>query len=123
VKHKKAIELARSLRKNSTPEEVIFWKIVRNRGFQNLKFYRQYLVKYKLDDNLNNYFIADFYCHKYKLIIEIDGPIHLSRKNYDTERETVLRAMGFKIIRYTNEMVRNDMAMILRSLSDHLDKF
>lgn len=59
-------ELARELRKNSTPAEIVFWKMVKGKSL-GLEFHRQVPM-------LN--YIVDFYCHEIGLAIELDGTIH-----------------------------------------------
>lgn len=56
-------------------------------------------------------FIADFYCHQLKLVIEIDGGIHQSadQKEYDIGREAELEHWGIKVIRFTNGEVENNI--------------
>ena len=56
-------------------------------------------------------FIADFYCHPLKLVIEIDGGIHKSvdQREYDIGREAELEYWGIKVIRFTNEEVENNI--------------
>ena len=63
-------------------------------------------------------FIADFYCHKLKLIIEIDGPIHLNPRvgKRDKERQKFLEGMGFKIIGFRNEEVLTNIKSVLKRL-------
>jgi len=58
-------------------------------------------------------FIVDFYCHKLKLIIEVDGKYHESegQKNSDLERSELLTFQGIKIIRFTNEEVLKTLIM------------
>jgi very-short-patch-repair endonuclease len=48
----------------------------------------------------NRYYIPDFYCHKAKLVIEADGPIHLLKQDYDKNRDEVLAALGLTILRF-----------------------
>ena len=92
-------KLARDLRKRQTPEEKLLWKRLRNRKFMNLKFYRQYAIPY----GNNQVFVVDFYCHEKKLVIELDGKIHLKRKEEDQERDEVLNELGYKVFRIKNE--------------------
>ena len=49
-----------------------------------------------------NYFIADFYCAEKKLIIELDGKIHDEQKEYDENRDRILKEMKLKVIRFKN---------------------
>ena len=65
---------------------------------------------------------VDFYCHKYQLIVEIDGDVHDSQKDQDVEREKVLSQNGFRIIRFTNAHVENNIEEVLtRILSAVVD--
>ncbi len=104
-----AILLARNLRANSTPAERYVWGKLRGRRLCGMKFNRQFPIEYKLYDDRNNYFIADFYCNEKKLIIEIDGKYYEDPhvKAYDQERTEILTNRGFKILRFTNEQVIN----------------
>ncbi|EKE07548.1 MAG: protein of unknown function DUF559 [uncultured bacterium] len=107
----------RILRINQTSSEGVLWNYLRNRRFYNLKFYRQYPIKFIFDKKIN-YFIADFYCHEKKLIIEVDGGIHEFQKEYDNIRENVLRGLGIQIIRFRNEEVEKNINQILLLLKN-----
>ena len=104
MNYNKILEYARSLRKNQTPAEKIFWEKVRNRRFLGLKFNRQFIIEHQN----RSYFIADFHCFEKKIIVEIDGKIHLQQLDYDIIREDILKEMGYKILRFTNNEVSND---------------
>ena len=97
----KAKETARKLRHNQTSAEKYLWEYLRNRSFKNIKFLRQHQI---ICEYLNerSYFIADFYCAKYKVIIEIDGEVHLKQKEKDKTRENLLKTSGYRIIRFKN---------------------
>ncbi|MBK6525225.1 MAG: endonuclease domain-containing protein [Crocinitomicaceae bacterium] len=88
---------AERLRDRMTEAECLLWEELRNKKFP-VKFRRQHpLGKY----------IADFYCHKLKLVIELDGNIHLKPEvnACDKIREDVIRSFGLTVIRFTNEEV------------------
>jgi very-short-patch-repair endonuclease len=89
---------AREMRHPQTPAEAALWRALRNRraGF---KFRRQHPI-YR--------FIIDFYCAKAKLLIEIDGQSHLEpdQVEYDKARAEYLEALGYKVIRFTNNDVK-----------------
>ncbi len=53
-------------------------------------------------------FIADFYCNAKRVVVEIDGGIHESQKDYDLLREMLIKKHGVKIIRFSNEEVINN---------------
>ena len=91
-------ELARKLRDNQTEAELFLWSQLANFKYLNVRFKRQHPILY---------FIADFYCHKAKLIIEVDGGNHNipEQFRYDKERDQELEDLGLKVIRFTNEQV------------------
>ena len=64
-------KFARELRRNLTEAEKILWQELRNRKLGGFKFRRQHPI---------NKFVADFYCHEVKLIVELDGSQHLLQK-------------------------------------------
>ncbi|RLC54291.1 MAG: hypothetical protein DRH79_00995 [Candidatus Cloacimonadota bacterium] len=63
---------------------------------------RQYPIKFDWNNQIR-FFIADFYCHEAKLVIEIDGCIHQTQKEYDKMRKQIINLLGFRIIRFSNE--------------------
>lgn len=106
------------MRQNPTPAEHIFWQNVRNRKFMGLKFYRQYIIQYSENKGYKSFFISDFYCHTGRLVVELDGEIHLNEKQieYDQIREDILKDMGFNIMRFNNEQVLNDWMQVKKAL-------
>lgn len=106
---------ARRLRNNQTETEKILWKKIRNRKINNLRFLRQFPIIFNINNKIN-YFIADFYCHEKKTVLEIDGKIHLKQKDYDEMREETLKEMGFKITRFTNEEILNNLDKVLEKI-------
>ena len=106
-------ELAKDLRKNMTYSETLLWNYLKA-GVLGCKFRRQHPIY--------NY-IADFYCHKVKVIIEVDGSIHNSvevQKN-DIEREQSLSSIGYKVIRFRNEEVLSDIDSVLQGIDATVD--
>ena len=81
-----------------TLAELILWGRLKDRKVFQAKFRRQHPV---------DIFIVDFYCHEYKLVIEIDGEIHNNenRRDYDLGRTAELKKFGIRVIRFTNEEV------------------
>jgi very-short-patch-repair endonuclease len=108
-------ETVRVLRKKQTESELIFWEIVRNRRSLGLMFNRQYGIQYVLDGKIR-FFIADFYCHEKKLVIEIDGKLHENQKEYDEIRTSIINQLGIKVSRFKNENIKdiNNIAELLR---------
>jgi very-short-patch-repair endonuclease len=89
---------AKELRRNMTIGELVLWKRLKNRNLFKVKFRRQHPI---------NRFIVDFYCHECKLVIEIDGDIHLEKdyKENDTNRDQEIERFGIKILRFSNDQV------------------
>jgi len=111
--YKSIRELCRELRKNQTPSESLLWSNLRNRKLDGLKFVRQYPVIYG-DVRKTEFFIVDFYCAEKKLIIELDGKIHETQKEYDRERDKILTEMGYSVIRFKNEELKNVPAVLAK---------
>lgn len=103
--------LARDLRKNSTKEEQILWRLLRNRQFFGLKFKRQFQI--------GNY-IVDFVCEEKKLIIELDGGQHNQMQNIEQDniRTDFLNSKGYKVLRLWN----NDVIKNLKGVYEHLKR-
>ena len=103
---------AKELRKSMTKAEEILWMHLRNNKLNGLKFRRQHPM---------DIFIADFYCHQKKLIIELDGGIHDTRehKEYDNGRTFELEENGFKILRFRNDEVINDLENVLKRILNY----
>ena len=110
-----AVQTARELRAKSTRAEKVFWDVVRNRKNKKKKFNRQFPVYFKFEGQ-KRFFIADFYCHENKLIIEIDGGIHETQKDYDELRTIIINELGIEVIRFKNEMVLNNIEKIIEEL-------
>ena len=89
----KLIPYAKQLRKNATPWERKIW-------FYFLKDYPVRFQRQKVIDN----FIVDFYCHKARLIIELDGSGHFFEEqiDYDNKRTCFLEKNNLKVLRFTN---------------------
>ena len=114
-----ATEAARQLRKNSTEAEKTFWEIVRNRKINKEKFNRQFPIFFEYE-NENRFFIADFYSHKKKLIIEIDGGIHEQQKDYDEMRTAIINELGVKVIRLNNVDMKDNLNKVIQELKREL---
>ena len=81
------------------------WKMLRNRRFEGKKFLRQHpIIIQEVYDNID-FFIADFYCHEHKLVLEIDGKIHDYQKDHDNQRDFIMAEMGLNVLRIKNENV------------------
>jgi len=110
-------QLARSLRKDQTPSEKTLWQALRNRKLAGKKFLRQHPIVYEELNGKKYFFIADFYCAEYGLVVELDGKIHDFQKDYDQQRDIVLRAHGLKVLHIKNEELQN-MELVLQKIKD-----
>ena len=106
---------ARELRKNQTETEEILWTRLRDRIFLSKKFIRQHPIKFKIEEK-ERFFIADFICFEKKLIIEVDGSIHLNQKDYDQFRDLIINELGFHVIRVTNKTIEKDLEYFLANV-------
>jgi len=111
TKHK-AIEL----RKVSTLAERKLWPRIRNDQL-GVTFRRQHAV---------GVYIPDFCSPKAKLIIELDGSQHLEQQEYDSERTKYLESQGYRVIRFWNNDVTNNIdgviLAILHAMEDEAHK-
>jgi very-short-patch-repair endonuclease len=114
------IELCRELRQRETPAEKVLWSSLRNRKLLKFKFLRQYPICVQSAFGRNLYYIPDFYCHKVKLVIEADDPIHLFKKEYDNNRDVVLTTLGLTILRFNNDQIINHTEIVLNKIKEHL---
>jgi very-short-patch-repair endonuclease len=97
------VAICRENRKNMTEAERIVWELVRNRRLDGKKFLRQHKIIYEDSFDSFQFFIVDFYCAEEKLVLEIDGEIHESHKEYDLWRTSVLNELGLRVLRIKNE--------------------
>ena len=100
---------ARELRNKLTPSEQVFWLRLKEQ-FPKYKFRRQHPI---------SIYVADFYCHKLKLVIEIDGSIHDSEKAKlnDRRRQQNLENLNLTVIRFTNHQVKNEIENVIEIIS------
>ena len=91
--NKQLVPLARNLRKNMTKEEHKLWKLFLCQC--QPRFYRQYVI---------GSYIVDFYCHKAKLVVELDGSQHYTPEEmqYDRKRTDFLQNQGLQVLRLSN---------------------
>ncbi|MEO1096544.1 MAG: DUF559 domain-containing protein [Bacteroidota bacterium] len=114
-----AKDLARSLRRNQTREEGILWQNLRNRKLSGFKFLRQHPITYD-EGGKRFFFIADFYCHSKKLVVEVDGKIHDLKADYDEQRDLIMKEMELVVIRITNDEVNNNLNEVLEKIKSRL---
>ena len=104
---------AEELRKNMTEAEEILWNELKNKKLGGYKFRRQHpILKY----------ILDFYCHKVKLGVELDGDIHNSKgqKFYDQDRTENINKYNIEIIRFHNDEIKNNLSTVKKRILNKL---
>ena len=97
--NKNLIPFAKSLRKNATPQENHLW----------YDFLHSYKPRFQRQKTIDGY-IADFYCHDARLIIELDGAQHFTPEGmaYDEARTNVLNAYDLVVLRFTNHQIDSE---------------
>jgi len=101
-----------NLKNSPTESEKIMWEFLRNKKTGH-KIRRQHII-----DN----FITDFVCILKRVVIEIDGKIHLKQHEYDELRTRHLNDLGFEVIRFSNEEVLSNPALVAEKIKQYLDK-
>lgn len=104
---------ARHLRANMTEAEIKLWQELQSEPFKRFRFRRQHPIQT---------FIVDFYSHKLKLIIEVDGEYHETeeQQTLDKKRTEVLQYQGLEIIRFSNKEVLENLRSVLKELNERI---
>jgi very-short-patch-repair endonuclease len=105
------LEKARWMRSHMTAAEKLFWQAVRTNKLNGLHFRRQQVL---------HGFIADFYCEKLNLVVEIDGGVHEQQKDYDALRDEIINLHGIRVMRFTNAEVMGDIGTVLERIVTNL---
>lgn len=111
---KKIFIKAFELRNNMTEAEEALWEVLRNREIFKARWKPQHPI---------DIFIVDFYCHKYKLAIEIDGEIHLNKEvmEHDEGRAYDIEKLGIKIIRFSNNEIFENIESVKARILHEID--
>ncbi len=102
---------ASHLRQNQTDAEILFWRHLRDRRLDGHKFRRQQPI---------GKYIVDFICFERRLIVELDGSQHFDQAEYDEQRTRALQSAGFRVLRFWNNDVLDNMEGVLEKLLEHL---
>jgi very-short-patch-repair endonuclease len=104
---------AREMAKNMTRPERILWSHLRNRKL-DARFYKQRpLLGY----------IADFWCPSANLVVEVDGPCHLTRKAYDAYRDMVFKSRrGITTMRFTDQEIYNNLPAVVALIVNRIGR-
>jgi very-short-patch-repair endonuclease len=90
-----------------TTSERLLWQALCGKKLDGLKFRRQQPI---------GLFVVDFYNSTYRLIIEVDGPIHELQRQADQERQTILEMLGLNVLRIKAELVERDLDTTLDNI-------
>jgi very-short-patch-repair endonuclease len=101
---------ARRMRGSPTPAERLLWAQLRRRAL-GVSFRRQQAI---------GRFIVDFCCLQARLVVEVDGPIHVEKAQSDAERDAFLAAEGFQVLRFSNDAVLHCLDDVIQSISKAL---
>ena len=101
-------ERAFRLRRNMTSSEKLLWSKLKKKQIAGVRFRRQHPV---------SRYIVDFYCHTARLVVELDGKIHLAKKQSDEERTKEIEKLGLQIIRFDNEEVELNIDQVVAKIT------
>lgn len=106
-------EPSRTLRGNMTLAEKCLWERINKRQIRGYRFCRQ--------KPLGN-FIVDFYCQKAKLVIEVDGEIHLNSevKENDKNKDEYFNSIGLSVLRFTNAEIFVDIGKVIERIKKEI---
>ena len=95
-----------------TPAEAYLWTYIKARKLAGRRFNRQFSIE--------NY-IVDFYCHHERLIIELDGQVHMNptAQAKDQVRNKRLLHLGYTVIRFENKMVFDQLSFVLTEIASN----
>jgi len=96
---------AKQLHRNMSPAEAKLWTHLRAHRMGDVHFRNQHAI---------GQYIVDFCAPRKKLIIELDGSQHLEQKEYDEERTKYLELQGYRVLRFWNSDVMNNIDNVLK---------
>ena len=106
-------KLARKLRSNMSLPEILLWNQLKGKKL-GYDFHRQ-----KPIDN----YIVDFFCPKLKLIIEVDGKVHIDKGEDDIKRQSKLESFGLKVLRFKASDIMKNLNYVIEAIEDYVEKF
>ncbi|KYG71916.1 hypothetical protein AWW68_18060 [Roseivirga spongicola] len=104
-------EQAKRLRENMTYHEKLLWEKIKSNQIHGLRFKAQHPIAI---------YIVDFYCHKLKLVIEVDGKNHMEKDQaeYDADRSHELHDFGISVIRFSNQEIEQNIEKVITEISN-----
>ena len=106
-------ELSRTNRSNPTVQEEKLWARISGKKLDGSKFRRQFPI---------GRYIVDFYNHANRLVIEIDGSIHETTKEYDRNRDLYLNGCGYNVVHFTNDEIDFNIESVVQSIRQVLQE-
>jgi very-short-patch-repair endonuclease len=110
---RKMVEIAREFRKEPTKSEAILWEALHGKKLDGIKFRRQQPV---------GYFVVDFYNSAYRLVVEVDGPIHDNQVEADRARQDILEILGLNVLRVKSETVEKNLPQALTEIRAKIEE-
>lgn len=106
--------IRRKLRSEMAEPEYLLWSHIRSCQL-GVKFRRQVSI---------GIYIADFYCPVLKLVIEVDGDSHFNKagRQLDERRDRFMTNLGIRILRFTNNEIRNEIDGVLQRIVEAIDQ-
>jgi very-short-patch-repair endonuclease len=105
------VQRARALRKTPTDAERTMWQALRGKQIEGFRFRRQRPI---------GKYIVDFVCLDAKLVVELDGGQHAEQLQYDKRRTVALKKEGFRVLRFWNNEVFENLAGVLEMVRAEL---
>jgi 5-methyltetrahydrofolate--homocysteine methyltransferase len=104
---------AKEMRNKPTEAEKMLWNVFSNKNFEGVKFRRQHVI---------GEYIVDFVCLEKRIVIEVDGSIHNLREQieHDKQRTEWLESKGFKVVRFSNQQVLNDVFIVMELIENEV---
>lgn len=107
------LEIARTVRREPTRSEAILWQALRGKKLDGRKFRRQQPI---------GNFIVDFYNSAYRLVIEVDGPVHVGQVELDRARQDVLEQLGLNVFRVGSDDVEKSLSSVLEMIRSKINE-
>ena len=101
-------DAARTMRREPARAEEVLWGALQKKQVAGLRFRRQHPV---------GRFVLDFYCPSHRLVVEVDGEVHDSQLERDSERTKALEAYGYRVLRFRNDEVMNDLPAVVQRIA------
>jgi very-short-patch-repair endonuclease len=108
---KRMTATAKLLRRASTRSEQLLWDALRAGKLEGTKWRRQQKIER---------FVVDFFCADARLVVEIDGGIHVNRREADLDRQRTLERYGLRVVRFDADTVERSLSYVLTQLREHV---